>query len=122
MHDELKWWFGVFAGLIANSVLLTWWINTALHRLDSKIQSERQARTDYFDRRAEALQREIIEAHKKNHELKQFVQQFELRIEQRLSGYPTKNDIKEMLGPLVDKIDNIYTQITNYALSGGQDG
>ena len=122
MHEDLKWWFGVFATLVVNSVLLTWWINAALHKLDAKIQEERQARADYFNRRIEAVQREIVSAQTKTYELREFVQAFELQVEQRLSGYPTKEDIKDLLDPLVRKVDNIYTQLTNHALSGGHDG
>ena len=121
-YDELKWWIGIAAALVVNSIALKWWLNSALYRLDSKIQEERQARSDYFNRRIEDVRRELISLGARNYELKEAAQQFELRVEQRLSGYPSKQDIKDMLDPFTHKIDNIYTQITNHALNGGNDG
>jgi len=97
--------------IVGNAVLLTRWVNNSLYVLDMKIQEERQARTEYFDRRVEDLRKEIVATRSKYHETKEAVAAFELRIEHRLAGYPTKADMHDLLSPLVAKVDTIHDEL-----------
>ena len=109
--EYVKELLGFLFIIVGNAVLLTRWVNNSLYVLDMKIQEERQARSEYFDRRVEDLRKEIVTTRTKYHETKEAVAAFELRIEQRLAGYPTKADMRDLLSPLVAKVDTIHDEL-----------
>lgn len=117
--EDIRWFIMVAGALVIHSVVLTRWINQALHRLDTKVQEERIARAEYFDRKIEEVKRMYSDSSTRHYALRNDFNALELRLEQKMNGYPTKVDIKDMLAPVVSMVETIHEELLHRGIHTG---
>lgn len=111
MNEELRWAIGFTAILLVNTVILTRWINTALHRLESKLQEERSARIEHTNAKIAEVYRDMADIRTKYWEAKGSFSDLELRVTQQFNLYPTRGDIRDLLVPLATKVETVHEEL-----------